>query len=340
MPILPDPANDPPLSPLPPESFLVQEAWMVAFPSLHFPSEWIGVLPHPQAVKKGVRDVQLRNGVIVIDVPNRYEIVADSDLARFRREERGLVTALKYVLDQKSDQPSQHTKHLLAAFAASHPQISVIYQELLIPLARYTFLLEVKASVEYSGKAKGIDMSFVNLKNVTNCSPCCTSLTNWVTKLARDQHLIFSSKTHDSNDFCQSDGGQKGQNVRLFSLLDEADTTESENGVICEFWADLTYTGKTSDEVAAGSNHSRQKFDPESKNPDRRRTAPLGTASRSRTPDSWRYEWSGLKLPAKIQLLKQDMEEKEAHAGGECDIGILESYKLVSLSIDQSIFED
>jgi hypothetical protein len=194
-----------------------------------------------------------------MDVPNRYEIIVDSDLDRFRRE-RGLVTALKYVLDQKSNQPSQHTKPLLAAFAASHPQILVICQELLIALARYTFLLEVKASVEYSGEAKGIDMSFINLKNGANCSRCCTSLTNWATELARDQYLIFSSKMDNSNVFCQSDGGQNGQEVRLFSLLDEADTTESENGVICEFWADLTYTCKTSDEVAAGTNHSLQKF--------------------------------------------------------------------------------
>ncbi len=106
---------------------------MVAFPSLRFPSDWIGVVPAhlQQAAKIGVRDVRLGNGVVVLDVPNRYEMVVDSDLARFRRE-RGLVKALKYVLDQKSNQPSQHAKHLLAAFAASHPQISVIYQELLI----------------------------------------------------------------------------------------------------------------------------------------------------------------------------------------------------------------
>jgi hypothetical protein len=74
-------------------------------------------------------------------------------------------------------------------------------------------------------------MSFINLKNVANCSPCCTSLTNLVTKLARDQqYLIFSSKIDNSNIFCQSDGGQKGQEVRLFSLLNETNTTESENG--------------------------------------------------------------------------------------------------------------
>jgi hypothetical protein len=178
--------------------------------------DWCGSAPK-QAAKIGVQDVRHGNGVVVLDVPNRYEMVVDSDLARFRRE-RGLVTALKYVLDQKSNQPSQHTKHLLAAFAASHPQIFVIYQELLIALARYTFLLEVKPSVQYSGKAKGIDVSFMNLKSVANCSPCCTSLTNWVTELARDQCLIFSSKMDNSNLFCQSDGGQKGQEVRLQSF--------------------------------------------------------------------------------------------------------------------------
>jgi hypothetical protein len=47
----PDPPNNLPLPPSSPESFLeanrmVQEAWMVAFPSLRFPSEWIGVVPH------------------------------------------------------------------------------------------------------------------------------------------------------------------------------------------------------------------------------------------------------------------------------------------------------
>ena len=51
-----------------------------------------------------------------------YKMIVDSDLARFRRE-RGLVTALKDVLNRKSSQPTQHTKHLLAAFAASHPHI-------------------------------------------------------------------------------------------------------------------------------------------------------------------------------------------------------------------------
>jgi hypothetical protein len=103
-------------------------------------------------------------------------------------------------------------------------------------------------------------LASLNLDNVSNSSPCSISLTNWVIELARDQVLIFSRKVDDCSLFCQLDGGQKGQEVRLFSLLDESDKIESGNGGICQFWADLTYTGKTSDEVAAGTNQLLKKF--------------------------------------------------------------------------------
>ena len=64
---------------------MVQEAWKVAYPSLHFPSEWIGVFP--QAIKKkGIRDVELGNGVIVLDVPDIYEIVEEDDDGPQRRK--------------------------------------------------------------------------------------------------------------------------------------------------------------------------------------------------------------------------------------------------------------
>jgi hypothetical protein len=56
-----------------------------------------------------------------------------------------------------------------------------------------------------------------------------------------------------------------------------------------------------------------------------------------RTPE---YEWTGLKLLAKIQLLNQDMEEREEHAGGIYDIDIAKYFKLVSSSVHRSIFED
>jgi hypothetical protein len=59
----------------------------------------------------------------------------------------------------------------------------VVHQELLIALAGYTFLLEVKAKMK-----EAMDVIFMNLTKVANCSPCCTSLTNWVTELAKDQY--------------------------------------------------------------------------------------------------------------------------------------------------------
>ena len=77
MPIPSEPPGNQPLSQSPTESF----------------KEVVGINK-----KKGVQDIQLGNGVVVLNVPNRYKIVVDSDLARFRRE-RGLVTALKDVLN-------------------------------------------------------------------------------------------------------------------------------------------------------------------------------------------------------------------------------------------------
>jgi hypothetical protein len=97
--------------------------------TMPIPPEPLGNQPFEEAIrtnkKKGIQDIQLGNGIVVLKIPNRYEIVVDSDLARFRRERR-LVTALKNVLNRKSNQPTQHTKHHLAAFAASHPQILVM----------------------------------------------------------------------------------------------------------------------------------------------------------------------------------------------------------------------
>jgi hypothetical protein len=251
----------------PPNSFeaanqMVQEAWKVAFPSLRFPVELIGLYPaskSPLVEAPHQRPPALRSQP-TNDDSSKLKVAINKNFESKLMKERAFFMSLKKVLSHSSNQPTQHTKHLLAAFAASHPQISVIYQEMLISLARYTFLLEVKAVLDCSGKAKGMDMSFVTLENVSNSSPCATSLTNWVTALARDQYLIFSRKIENSTTFCQSDGGQKGQEVRLFATFDPEDKSKAKDGSICSFWADLTYTGKTSDEVAAGMQQSLRKF--------------------------------------------------------------------------------
>ena len=52
------------------------------------------------------------------------------------------------------------------------------------------------------------------------------------------------------------------------------------------------------------------------------------------------YQFHGLKLPAKLQLLRQDMMEKEETINGEYDIDITRYFKLLSPEVDQTIFEE
>jgi hypothetical protein len=55
---------------------------------------------------------------------------------------------MKKVMSFKNNQPTNRTRHLLGAFAVSHPQISSIHQEQIIALAPMSLLLEVKAVAE------------------------------------------------------------------------------------------------------------------------------------------------------------------------------------------------
>ena len=72
--------------------------------------------------------------------------------------------------------------------------------------------------------------------------------------------MIFSYKMSGANLFCQSDGGQKGQEVRLFTIFDSKDKTESPDGTICQFWAGAPFPGKKSTDFAGAVRHSMQKF--------------------------------------------------------------------------------
>jgi hypothetical protein len=58
-------------------------------------------------------------------------------------KEQAFLKALKATVAQEYTKSTPQTPCLLAAFTASHSQVSVMYQETLIALARYTFLLEV-----------------------------------------------------------------------------------------------------------------------------------------------------------------------------------------------------
>jgi hypothetical protein len=227
-------ASDNAMPSLPPISFeeahnMVQEAWNKVFPKLRFPVEMIAFFPatkfklplfaapHERNQERSAFTHQSTKD------PSRSKVEINKNLESQFLKERAFFASLKKILNSGSNQLTPHTRHLLATFAASHPHISVIYQEMLNALARYKLLLEIKAGLEFSGKAKGMDLSFINLENVANSSPSATTFTNWVVEMARDQYLIFGCKIENSNKFCQSDGGQKGQEVRHFTSFDPLD---------------------------------------------------------------------------------------------------------------------
>jgi hypothetical protein len=303
MAILPEPPNNRPLSPPPPESFeeanrMVQEAWKVAFPSLRFPVELIGVFPLSKSpLVAAPHEASLQEQPPATTGSSNLKVAINKNLETQLLKERAFLKALKATVAREQTESTPQTRRLLAAFAASNPQVSVMHQEILIALARYTFLLEVQAQANCEkDRRKLLDFCWLKLENVASCSPSASSLTNWVTELAQEQFMIFSAKMEHYNVFCQSDGGQKGQEVRLFTLLDESDKRITEHGSICQFWAGLTYTGKTSAAVAEGTNHSFQKFG----RPSKKKADAVVTPAQERlshAPTRWPPLASGTNMP-------------------------------------------
>jgi hypothetical protein len=52
------------------------------------------------------------------------------------------------------------------------------------------------------------------------------------------------------------------------------------------------------------------------------------------------YQFDGLKLPAKLQLLRQDITEKKENMNGEYNIDITKYFKLLLPDVDKTIFEE
>jgi hypothetical protein len=51
------------------------------------------------------------------------------------------------------------------------------------------------------------------------------------------------------------------------------------------------------------------------------------------------YQFHGLKLAAKLQLLRQDIMEKEETTNGEYEVDMTRYFKLLSSDVDETIFE-
>ena len=118
----------------------------------------------------------------------------------------------------------------------------------------------MKAECEYSEGGKYVDLSWLTLKNATNSSPSERTLRRWVLDLAIENYLIHSRLVEKAPIYAQSDGGQKGQEVRLISVWNKDKTTINPDGECELYWLDLAYTGKKSEDVAKEMKHSLKKF--------------------------------------------------------------------------------
>jgi hypothetical protein len=52
------------------------------------------------------------------------------------------------------------------------------------------------------------------------------------------------------------------------------------------------------------------------------------------------YQFHGLKLAAKLQLIRQDIMEKEETANGEYEVDMTRYFKFLSSDVDETIFEE
>jgi hypothetical protein len=119
--------------------------------------------------------------------------------------------------------------------------------EELLALGRYTFLLEVQSICD-------VTMDFVDLVAAQKSSPSRSGIEIWVGELAVLQNLIASVLIETAPVFLQSDGGQKGQEVKLINIYDK------EKGEILTFWLSLASAGKKSDLVAQGAKKAMERF--------------------------------------------------------------------------------
>ncbi len=131
----------------------------------------------------------------------------------------------------------------------------------MLALGRYSLLLEIKAKCEGFEDGEYVNLSWLILKNAAKSSPSECSLRCWVLDLAVDNYLIHSQIVEKARIFPQSDGGQRGQEVRLSSVWNKGKTSiNKQEGEFELYWLDRAYTGKQSKDGAKGMKHSLKKI--------------------------------------------------------------------------------
>jgi hypothetical protein len=245
-------------------------AWQTAYgATINFPTELIALFPMETApsvsgmnilfennkadstpIQRG--DVRLPSGHVVKDATSCCGLYTSSAWSA-RKKDSMIVRALKTVLDHKCTNSTLHERRLLAGWSASCPHVATSNQEQLLALGRYSLLLKMKADCECFEGSQYNDLSWLTLENTCNSSPSERTLHQWVLDLAVENYLIHSQLVEKVPIFAQSDGKQKGQEVRLISVWNDEKSTAGNPDGECElYWLDLAYTGKKSEDVAKG----------------------------------------------------------------------------------------
>jgi hypothetical protein len=200
-----------------------------------------------------VRDIVV-NGRTTKDVPVLFGVYSHSLVVKLSRSHLQM-RALKRVLCRLRCMPTAHMRRVFGSYAASHPQVVPANIELVSVIARHTLFSQWNQMIQtltnkltpqkraFTGAAPTISVS---LDQLSRCTPSAAVVQCWVLNLAIEQEIIMARLVSQHRVFGQSDGGQKGQEVRVLSLRNQ------ETGKIVEYWSGLTYCGKKSNQVANG----------------------------------------------------------------------------------------
>ena len=229
------------------------------YPHLHFPLEYLTCVPShtdgsvpaheappsPTSAPPEESDERIQK----LD-SGQWEIIHMRTLKKFSHS-HVIATSLQTLLKKQRNHSTPHTRRLYAAFAASHPQVSTINQELHDTISRYCLLKELEFEIRHHADGADVTLDWIDLAKVHKSSPGHSCLDQWVVNLAVEQLVIIHSKISKSgNLFMQTDGGQREQEVRLLSLWD------CEENKPRQFWTDISYNGKKSTDVATGTKAS------------------------------------------------------------------------------------
>ena len=178
----------------------------------------------------------------------KYKFAMDTKQYNVYQRALNFVEQLETVMTKTRCDLSTKSKLIISAFAAAHPQVSTDNIELIGSLSRYILLSDANVNSKSN-------YDWITVQSISASTPSSSVMEKWVGELAVRQVIVARHKLSDDvKAYIQTDGGHKGQEVRLLSYYDLS------LNKISTMWLGLTYCGKTSNQVAAGIKLSLDLF--------------------------------------------------------------------------------